>query len=73
MTSIGELPIALPPLEEQREILQFVLEEGKRLDALATESERAVSLLKDRRSALITAAVTGQIYVRGLVAEGEAE
>ncbi|MEA9706375.1 hypothetical protein [Xanthomonas campestris] len=69
MGSIGELHVALPPLHEQQEILQFVQSEGAKLDALSVESDRAVSLFKERRSALIAAAVTGQIDVRGEVAE----
>lgn len=69
MGSIGELHVALPPLHEQQEILQFVQSEGAKLDALSVESDRAVSLFKERRSALIAAAVTGQIGVRGEVAE----
>ncbi len=69
MGSIGELHVALPPLHEQQEILQFVQSEGAKLDALSAESDRAVSLLKERRSALIAAAVTGQIDVRDEVVE----
>ena len=38
-----------------------------RLDSLEGETERAIILLRERRSALITAAVTGQIDVRGFV------
>ena len=65
MGSIGELYVALPPPNEQLEILKFVQLEGEKLDALSVESERAIALLKERRSALIAAAVTGQIDVRG--------
>jgi type I restriction enzyme S subunit len=36
---------------------------------LEAESQRTISLLQERRSALISAAVTGQIDVRGLVPE----
>jgi type I restriction enzyme S subunit len=41
--------------------------------SLETESQRAISLLQERRSALISAAVTGQIDVRGLVSEVNAD
>lgn len=54
-----------PPLLEQQAIVLFLNEETTKLDALKTEAERAVVLLKERRSALIAAAVTGQIDVRG--------
>ena len=39
---------------------------------MASSTEQSVLLLKERRSALISAAVTGQIDVRGLVPEAEA-
>ena len=66
-SSIMELPVLLPPIEEQLEILDFIASETGKLDALDRESERAISLLKERRSALIAAAVTGQIDVRGAI------
>lgn len=56
--------IPIPPRVEQEQIAAFVESEANRLDALRSESERAIALLKERRSALITAAVTGQIDVR---------
>lgn len=61
---IGKLALPLPPACEQREIEMFVATELNKLDALSTESARATALLKERRSALIAAAVTGQIDVR---------
>ncbi len=54
-----------PPLCEQVAIASYLDGEAERLDSLSEESARAVTLLKERRSALITAAVTGQIDVRG--------
>ncbi|MCV2438179.1 restriction endonuclease subunit S [Paucibacter sp. DJ2R-2] len=56
--------VALPPVDEQSEIAQFIAQENSRLDALKFEADRAIGLLKERRSALIAAAVTGQIDVR---------
>lgn len=64
--------VALPPKSEQDEILSFIESESFRLNALADEANRSIALLKERRSALITAAVTGKIDVRGLVTELEA-
>jgi type I restriction enzyme S subunit len=46
------------------EIAAFLDAETTRLDALDFESTRAIALLKERRSALIAAAVTGQVDVR---------
>jgi type I restriction enzyme S subunit len=64
--TIRQFIIALPPLNEQRAIIAFVKAEIATLDGLIAEAERAVDLLQERRSALISAAVTGQIDVRGL-------
>ena len=61
----GELVVPVPSLEEQRAICKFHDTEATRLDTLRAEAERAIALLKERRSALIAAAVTGQIDVRG--------
>ena len=55
-----------PPLEEQVSIASFLDAEAARLDELLAEAQHAITLLKERRSALISAAVTGQIDVRGL-------
>lgn len=67
MGVLGDLPIALPPLSEQNEIAAFLAYENPKLDVLGTEAERTIALLKERRLALISAAVTGQIDVRGLL------
>jgi type I restriction enzyme, S subunit len=61
-----------PPKDEQVKISFFLDAETTKLDSLKAESERAIELLKERRSALISAAVTGQIDVRGAVTEPEA-
>ena len=56
--------IALPPLEEQTVIIEYLNAETTKFDILTTEANRAIALLQERRSALISAAVTGQIDVR---------
>lgn len=58
--------IPVPPADERAAIAAFLDAETARLDALAAEAERGIELLKERRSALIAAAVTGQIDVRGM-------
>ncbi len=60
-TNINELPIPLPPTEEQSAIVDQVNEASARLDAMRAATERTIALLKERRAALIAAAVTGQI------------
>lgn len=62
--SLKEVWISLPPKHEQLAITSFLDTETAKIDALKSESERAIALLKERRSALIAAAVTGQIDVR---------
>lgn len=64
---INGFPLAIPPLEEQREIVAHLHRETAKLDTLTTEAERAITLLKERRAALISAAVTGKIDVREAV------
>jgi hypothetical protein len=56
-----------PPMEEQREIAMSIQGSIDQLDELTNEAEAATVLLQERRSALISAAVTGKIDVRGLV------
>jgi type I restriction enzyme S subunit len=58
------LPIVVPPLEEQRTIVAYLDERVSRLDRLIAEAQRLVELAHERRAALITAVVTGQIDVR---------
>ncbi|AVM76075.1 restriction endonuclease subunit S [Magnetospirillum gryphiswaldense] len=62
----------LPPPDEQAAISSFLDLERERFDTLTAEAQRAIELLKEHRSALISAAVTGKIDVRGLVSPQEA-
>lgn len=55
-----------PPLEEQEEIADYLDRETEQIDALIEECEMAIGLLKERRTALISAAVTGAIDVRNV-------
>lgn len=64
---LGELRVPLPPFEEQVAIAQHLAGETSKCDELMTEAQRAIDLLLERRSALISAAVTGKIDVRGFV------
>ncbi len=58
------LAILIPPLPEQAAIAAYLDEETAKLDALVEKVEEAVERLQEYRTALITAAVTGTIYVR---------
>jgi type I restriction enzyme S subunit len=64
--------ICLPPLEEQRIIAQALFEANERCIKLTENACTSIQLLVERRSALISAAVTGQIDVRGLAPEASA-
>lgn len=61
---LADAPILQPPLHEQREIVAFLDEQTEKIDQLILLAARFVELAKERRAALITAAVTGQIDVR---------
>lgn len=58
--------IPTPPRSEQTAISSYLDGETTKIDTLVTEAQQAMSLLKERRSALISAAVTGKIDVRHL-------
>jgi type I restriction enzyme S subunit len=72
LSMMASREVALPPIEEQLKIEMHIQNQLGRINALQSESVSAVQLLQERRSALISAAVTGQIDVRGLVPEAEA-
>ncbi|WP_310599188.1 restriction endonuclease subunit S [Desulfobulbus sp.] len=58
--------VLIPPLPEQQAIVAYLDAETAKIDALITEAEKAIALLKERRSAIISAAVTGKIDVRDI-------
>jgi type I restriction enzyme S subunit len=58
--------VCLPPKEEQSAIVATVDQKSTEFDTLTAEAQRAIDLLQERRTALISAAVTGQIDVRAL-------
>ncbi|MHB1757592.1 MAG: restriction endonuclease subunit S domain-containing protein [Leptospirillum sp.] len=59
--AIGDIVVSLPPKSERRKITSLINCETARIDALITKTQRSIALLKERHSAFITAAVTGQI------------
>lgn len=61
---LKRLRVARPPVDEQRRIADYLDEQTTKIDALIAKAERLIELSKERRWALITAAVTGQIDVR---------
>lgn len=61
------MTLPVPPLKEQKEIVQALEVTLDRLATLTQEAQTAITLLQERRTALISAAVTGKIDVRGAV------
>ncbi|MBL3571915.1 restriction endonuclease subunit S [Rhodovulum visakhapatnamense] len=53
----------VPPLGEQQQIVAHITAETKKIDRLRVATENSIALLKERRSALIAAAVTGQLEI----------
>jgi type I restriction enzyme S subunit len=66
---VAGFKIALPPIAQRNEIVAFLRRELAKLDDLNAEALRVIDLLKERRMALISAAVTGKIDVRRPSAE----
>lgn len=68
VSTIANYLLTEPPFEEQQAIAAFLNNETAKLDTLTAEASRAIALLQERRSALISAAVTGKIDARGIQA-----
>ena len=62
------MALPVPPIDEQLAIVRSIIDDMNKFDTLTAEALRAIDLLQERRTALISAAVTGQIDVRSAVA-----
>ena len=58
------LPFVVPPRIEQEGIIKYVQDKSARFDNLIGKAQSAIELMQERRTALISAAVTGKIDVR---------
>ena len=67
--NIKDWYVAMPPPSEQRNIADFLDRETAKIDAMIAKIEEAIKLLKEYRTALISAAVTGKIDVRNTLSE----
>jgi len=65
---IQSIRIPLPPLEEQDQLVEWVWQRLRRIDAATDAIRSQIELLLERRQALITAAVTGQLDIPGVAA-----
>ena len=63
-SALASVKIPSPPLEEQKLIAVFLDTETSKIDQLIDKANQSIALLKERRSSLISAAVTGKIDVR---------
>jgi type I restriction enzyme S subunit len=67
---LGAIKVSSPPREEQTTISAFLDQETSHIDTLISEARKFIDLLKEYRSSLITAAVTGKIDVREIAPPG---
>lgn len=58
------MPLFLPNVEEQKNIVQYIKNKSEVFDSLISKAESAIQLMQERRTALISSAVTGKIDVR---------
>jgi type I restriction enzyme S subunit len=63
-TNIKETPLVIPPEIERLEIMDYVFKKNKAFEKLEKQSSVQIELLQERRTSLISAAVTGKIDVR---------
>jgi type I restriction enzyme S subunit len=61
---VANYHFSLPPTEERLKITAFVQQQNEKFDVLMEKAQRQIGLLRERRTALISAAVTGKIDVR---------
>ena len=69
--TLRNLIVCVPPLDQQIEMVNKLSEVTSKIDRLIDKGATSIELLKEHRQALITAAVTGKIDVRGLVTDEE--
>lgn len=62
--NINSFEIPIPPIDERIDIIKYIKQKSNKLDALISKAETAITLMQERRTALISAAVTGKIDVR---------
>jgi type I restriction enzyme S subunit len=62
---IAKIPLPEPPMEEQQQILAYLNHRCASIDTLISKAMEVIETLREYRSSLVTAAVTGKIDVRG--------
>ena len=61
---LGACFVVVPPRADQADVIRFLAGQLSRIDALIAEADLGVAILQERRTALISAAVTGKIDVQ---------
>ena len=64
---MGDVSLLVPPIEEQRTIVEHIARQTTNIDKVRIATERTIAILKERRAVLISAAITGQINVEQAV------
>ena len=62
--SLAQIKFPVPPLSEQEKAIDYIQSKTRRIDGLIEETKTSIDLLKEHRTALISAAVTGKIDLR---------
>ena len=65
--TLGRVRLPVPPITEQDDIILYVENVSGKYEQLISKAEQAIQLMQERRTALISAAVTGKIDVRDWV------
>ncbi|MEG8234319.1 restriction endonuclease subunit S [Pseudomonas orientalis] len=65
--------VPMPPQDEQKIIAEYLIRRTEMFDSMLGEARNTIALLQERRSALISAAVTGKIDIRGWQPPASAE
>lgn len=73
MPDVNKLTAAFPNIEEQKQIIDHVFKAREKFDLLIAKAEYAIKIIKERRTALISAAVTGKIDVRNWITPKETQ
>ncbi len=68
LDEVKNMVVTVPPRVEQESIVEHIEKNQNKYSKLIDEAEKAIQLMQERRTALISAAVTGKIDVRGWVA-----
>lgn len=63
---VGDLQLAIPPVDERVAIVAYLGRTTTRVDSLLATTEHSIELLREHRTALVTAAVTGKVDLRGV-------